>query len=117
MAADDVGLPVCKDLNDPVAPANGVFDIDTMISSAGFRLSAFHGYLNKSIALTRRSRLTICTGVVASKINVGKEGVVRGVHIIDHLSRTTPREHFVMARREVIVCAGWLNSPQLLMLR
>jgi choline dehydrogenase-like flavoprotein len=91
--------------------------MDLMIARSGFRCSAYDGYLPKQIALERRSRLTICTGAIASKLDMGPDGAVNGVYIIDHLAEGTSREYHVKAGREVVLCCGALYSPQLLMLR
>jgi choline dehydrogenase-like flavoprotein len=115
--AKSLGLPFVHDLNNPRAPINGLFNIDLMISAAGFRQSTYSAYLPKPLALERMSRLTICSGVVASKLDVGEDGVVRGVHVIDHLARGTSREYYVKANREVVVCCGSIYTPQLLLLR
>ncbi|KAK8120871.1 GMC oxidoreductase [Apiospora kogelbergensis] len=88
-AAAALGLPIDNDVNDPDAPASGYFYLDSTIDKNGSRHSAYSAYLPKKIALERRGRLTICTGVVASKLE---------------------------AEREVIVCSGAICSPQLLML-
>ena len=115
-AAPKVGLPVIKDLNDAAAPVQGIYDIDTMITNAGFRCDAYTSYLPKALALDRKSRLTICTGALASRLSL-EGGVAKGVHVIDHLKKKGSKEYFVRARREVIVACGVLGSPHLLLLR
>ncbi|KAI0473339.1 putative GMC oxidoreductase [Xylariaceae sp. FL0804] len=111
-----LGLRHEKDLNDPAAaPAMGYFNLDTAIDARGNRISAFTAYMNKSLIIQRRGRLTICTGATASRLEVdARAGFVRGVHI---RSSTGPlEEYYVKARREVIVCSGAACSPQLLLL-
>jgi choline dehydrogenase-like flavoprotein len=116
MAAEKIGLPVEKDRNNPRGPANGLFNIEQMISPAGFRCSVYEGYVPKSVAVERKSRLTICTGAVAIKLDVTNDGIAKGVQILDYRSNVT-RQCYVKANREIIVCCGTMYTPQLLMLR
>ncbi|KAF3769828.1 alcohol oxidase [Cryphonectria parasitica EP155] len=123
-AAQAVGLPLVNDVNDPSAPAMGFYRADLAIDSAARRRTAYHAYLNKKIALERRGHLTVCTGTVASRLDVdGDAGVVRGVYLRP-VKRAGPGrgggtksgDVYVKARREVIVCCGGLITPQVLML-
>ncbi|KAJ9144191.1 Alcohol oxidase [Pleurostoma richardsiae] len=114
-----VGLPSERDCNRPDAPAMGLFSLDVTIDKHGRRLSAYRAWLNRQIARERRSRLTVCTGVVASKLELDAQaGIVTGVHIVPAKPdlQGNQREYFVKAKREVIVCTGTMCTPQLLML-
>jgi choline dehydrogenase-like flavoprotein len=115
-AAAAVGLPIAWDVNDPSGPAAGYFYLDYTIDQNGHRHSAYRAYLPKKVAIARASRLTICTGVVASRLELDAvEGTATGVHIRPANSAQSP-SFFVKARREVIVSCGAMGSPQLLML-
>jgi choline dehydrogenase-like flavoprotein len=126
-AARAVGLPVSNDSNDPNGPAQGYFYLDTAVDDRGRRISAYNAWLGRKLAMDRRDHLAICTGVVASKLQIDGEG--DGKHVSGvHIQRSRPgrwrrRSHkqaqtfYVHARREVIVCSGTLSTPQLLMLR
>ncbi|KAI1771542.1 hypothetical protein F4818DRAFT_454661 [Hypoxylon cercidicola] len=116
-AAQNMGLTVQKDSNGPAVPPNGFFPLDVAINQRGERVSAFSAYLNRQLALQRRKHLTICTGALVSRLDLdGQKGVVRGVHV--QPSQKTPgsssRNHFVAARREVIICSGAISTPQIL---
>ncbi|KAI1210115.1 putative GMC oxidoreductase [Annulohypoxylon truncatum] len=114
-AVQKLGLRLEKDTNDPTAPAMGYFNLDTSIDAHGRRISAFSAYLNKTVALRRRGHLAVCTGAVASRLDADAQtGLVTGVHI--RCSSGLPKEFFVKARREVIVCSGAACTPQLLLL-
>ena len=116
-ASEAAGLPVRDDFNDPTAPAQGYFHLDATVDDSGQRLSTYRAYLNKKVALEREQNLTVCTGVVASKLDVdAKAGQVTGVYIRSASSKDQ-KNYFVKARREVIVCNGALRTPQLLLLR
>ncbi|KAM7189929.1 hypothetical protein V8F20_009956, partial [Naviculisporaceae sp. PSN 640] len=114
-AAEKVGLPFVEDGNDPRASAQGIVKLDIAISSNGQRVSSYGAWLNARIANERRVHLSVCTGVVASKL-VMDEGskTVKGVQI--RRAGKADREYFVKARREVILTSGTLSSPQLLLL-
>ncbi|OHW92266.1 choline dehydrogenase [Colletotrichum incanum] len=116
-AAGDMNLPVRDDANDPSAPAMGLFTIDCMIDKFGYRHSALSAYLPKSKVLERETRLTLCTGVVATRLKTSADGTeATGVYILDHLDKRPGRECLVKANREVIVCCGTHLTPQFLML-
>jgi len=116
-AARAVGLPVERDLNDPNASAQGYFLLDQTVDSKSRRLSAYHAWLNARIAIERRDRLSVCTGVVASKLKIDQKGKqVTGVHLRYARPSGEDKEYLVKARREVIICSGTVCTPQLLML-
>ncbi|KAK8044172.1 hypothetical protein PG993_004196 [Apiospora rasikravindrae] len=115
-AAAALGLPIDHDVNDPEAPPSGYFSLDSTIDSDGARHSAYSAYLPKALALERRDRLAVCTGVVASRLEVdASQQRVRGIHVKSVGSKGGDST-FIKAEREVIVCSGAICSPQLLML-
>lgn len=115
-AAKRLGLPVGQDCNSPSAPSMGLFNLDMAIHPNGQRASAYNTYLNKKLALNRQKHLTVCTGVVVSRLEVDEHaGLVRGVHL-QSLSKDTESTVYVRARREVIVCSGTICTPQVLLL-
>ena len=99
-AGDQVGLPVTDDLNG--AQRSGVGLADANIRD-GQRHSVVDGYL-----LPRRSRdnLQVRLGVRVDRVLI-EGGRARGVQLADGA--------VVMARRHVVLAAGALRSPQLLM--
>lgn len=114
-SAAALGLPVEHDANDPRGPASGYFRLDATIDGAGARHSAYDAYLPKKLARERRAHLTVCTGAVASRLQLDStRRTVTGVHVKGAGSKAAPV--FVGAQREVIVCSGAICSPQLLML-
>jgi choline dehydrogenase-like flavoprotein len=118
-AAINTGLATTKDYNLPDAPSCGYFPLETAINSSGERVSAMSAYLNKSIARERIDRLSVCTGTVASRLEITgdeKSGrVVSGVHIRSS-AHPSGKDYFVKARREVILTCGAMTTPQLLLL-
>ncbi|KAI1847580.1 hypothetical protein JX266_006432 [Neoarthrinium moseri] len=115
-SAAALGLPIEWDVNNPHGPAAGYYYTDYTIDQNGHRHSSYRAYLPSSVATARQNRLTVCTGVIASRLelDVGR-GLATGVHIRPVRSHDGPT-YFVKAKKEVIVCSGALGSPQLLML-
>lgn len=87
----------------------------------GRRITTFEAFLPVDILRKRRSRLTVCTGVVASSVDIRSEqgGLsARGVFLEPALGKKAKaKKYYVAARCEVILCSGATASPQLLMLR
>lgn len=73
----------------------------------GRRWSTNEGYLRPA---RTRPNLTVTTGALASRLEISGERVT-GVTF-----RQGGSEHTVLAAREVLLCGGAINSPQLLML-
>ena len=74
---------------------------------AGRRASAANAYLKPVL---QRANLTLRSGCLATRIAL-RNGRAVGVHFIE-----TGRETYAEAAREVVLCGGVFNSPQLLML-
>jgi choline dehydrogenase len=103
-AAREAGYPVVDDLNADVTEGFG--RIDTNIAN-GRRASAAVAFAQ---AGRQRGNLDLLSEAVAARIVI--EGArAKGVEIIRQGVRET-----VWAEREVILCGGTVNSPQLLML-
>ncbi|ETS76742.1 hypothetical protein PFICI_12129 [Pestalotiopsis fici W106-1] len=120
-AAEALGLPIENDYNDPSAPAMGLFRLDMTIDDQGKRVSAYSAFLNKQTATQRQNHLTVCTGVVASHLDIDQTGTVRRVYFCPvETKRNQPRDKtesmpYVNVRREVIICSGAVCSPLVLM--
>lgn len=117
-ACRDLGLPYIPDINAPDHPPFGIGRLHFTRDNNSHRNSTYHAFLAKELALARQDRLHICTNTLVTKIDIdivpGGAKVTRGVQVLDSLTGLTKR---IRASREVIVCAGPLVSPQILMLR
>ena len=103
-AAAAAGLPVVDDLNANHAEGLGWYDVNI---DRGLRASSAHAFLEPA---RRRRNLTVVTGAHAARI-VLSAGRATGVEAVRDGARLV-----FEARREVVVCAGAIKSPQLLML-
>ena len=103
-AARDAGFPVLDDLNADVDEGFGRFDINVR---HGRRVSAAAGYVEPMLG---RSNFTLVTNALASRVRIEGSKAV-GLEVV-----RGGRAEFIRAEREVILCCGAINSPQLLML-
>ena len=119
-AINNIGLPSLDDCNDPTSAPYGYFELENAIDSKGRRVSAMTAFLSKSVAIERKGRLHICTGAIASRLNVsGDEDTSRtatGVFIRSSAPQSVNEEYHVKARREIILTCGAMTTPQLLLL-
>jgi choline dehydrogenase len=103
-AAGALGLPTTEDFNTPAGVGVGVYQINT---DRGIRASTANAFLRPAL---RRRNLKLQTRALATRILLdGKRAT--GVAYLHH-----GVEASVTARRDVILCGGTINSPQLLQL-
>jgi choline dehydrogenase len=103
-AGRQAGYPHTSDCNGAQQEGFGPYDRTT---HAGRRWSAARAYLDPARA---RTNLAIATGALALEILIERD---RAVGIAYAIGR---ERHTARAEREVILCAGAINSPQLLQL-
>ncbi|MEX2475870.1 GMC family oxidoreductase, partial [Marinobacter sp.] len=104
-AARQVGYPLTDDFNGPQQEGIGLYQVT---QNNGERWSSFRGYLQPHLG--KRPNLTVETGALAQRVIF--EGT-RAVGV-EFMQRGQLRQ--IRAHREVILCAGAFQSPQLLML-
>ncbi len=103
-ASEEAGLKLNPDFNGVTQEGAGLYQVNT---KDGKRHSAADAFLHPAL---KRQNLTLRSGALATKIRFeGKRAV--GVEY-----ELGGQPHFVRARREVILCGGSVNSPQLLQL-
>jgi choline dehydrogenase len=103
-AAAELGLPVTDDFNGPQPEGFGCYQVTIR---NGVRRSAADAFLRPAL---RRPNVRLDTGAWVSKIRIEQRRAIG----VDYVRGNTPQ--FAAAGREVIVCAGAVNSPQLLQL-
>jgi len=103
-AAAEAGFSVVDDLNADVAEGFG--RIDTNIAN-GRRVSTALAYVQPA---RRRGNLELLSDTIGARIVI-EGGHARGVEVLRRGVRET-----LLAEREIILCGGAVNSPQLLML-
>ena len=104
-AAREMGLPILDDLNGPMRPGAGYINMN--IAADGTRVSAVRAFLRPALS---RPNLTLLLNTDVVKLNfqgnrcVGVKIVAEGV------------ANDIAAEREVILTAGSIGSPKILML-
>lgn len=103
-AAKEAGFPVNDDFNAENQEGLGIYQVT---QKNGERWSAARGYIHPHI--NKRSNLHVRTGVQVERILFEGRRAVGISYIQDGV------KHEARARKEIILCAGAFNSPQLLM--
>ncbi|SAK50475.1 glucose-methanol-choline (GMC) oxidoreductase [Caballeronia glebae] len=107
LAGQEAGLPYNSDFNGAQQEGVGVYQVT---QRGGRRCSAAVGYLREARS---RSNLTVKTNCLVSRIVI-ENGRAVGVEFADQNARSNVE--VARAEREVIVTAGAIGSPKLLML-
>jgi len=103
-AARQAGFPPNADFNGPTQEGFGLYQVT---QRDGERCSAAKAYLTPNL---HRPNLHVITGAQALRV------VMEGRRAVGVEARIGGAVHTLHARREVLLCAGALQSPQLLML-
>lgn len=103
-AAGFLGIPANPDFNGAQQEGAGLYQVT---QKKGARHSAADAFLRPAM---QRPNLTVATNALAARIVIEK-GRARGVALVER-----GRAKEIRAEREVILAAGAVNSPQLLML-
>ncbi|KAJ7593783.1 alcohol oxidase [Mycena floridula] len=121
-AAKSLGIPVVTDVNSPEASATCFITLDLCIDKNKHRVSTAQAFLPHHVAASRKGNLTICTNSTVMRLCFS-DSPGQGRHVVGlYLEVTDPEpDHeaapvLVHASKEVILCAGAVGSPQILML-
>jgi choline dehydrogenase len=104
-AARQMGLPILDDVNGPVRPGAGYINMN--IAADGTRVSAVRAFLRPALS---RPNLTLLLNSEVVKLNFKGTRCVGVKLMIDGALKD------IAADKEVILAAGTINSPKLLML-
>ncbi|OSD05217.1 GMC oxidoreductase [Trametes coccinea BRFM310] len=118
-ALERAGIQHTDDTNSPHAPAASYAPPDVAQDSKNYRHSTFRAFLPPELCQERADRLKICTDTLVMRIEVvngNGQAHARGVYFEATDYRLAGRRFYAQARREVVLCAGALVSPQILQL-
>jgi choline dehydrogenase len=104
-AARQMGMPILDDVNGPMRPGAGYINMN--IAADGTRVSAVRAFLRPALS---RSNLTLLLNTNVVKLNF------TGTRCVGVKLMTDGALKDVAAGKEVILTAGTINSPKLLML-
>jgi choline dehydrogenase len=103
-AAQSFGIPHIDDMN---GATNEGVTLANLNASGGIRWSVARGYLHPMLG---RKNLTLLTGALATRLHFENHRCVGVTHQADGITQVT------RAAREVVVCAGAIDTPRLLMM-
>ncbi len=103
-AAVQAGLPANPDFNGAAQEGAGIYQVT---QKNGRRMSAARAYLRPAM---RRPNLTVVTGALALRVVFEKDRAIGVEYAVGNATA------IARAEREVIVAAGAINSPKLLLL-
>src|SRR5260221_10530254 len=104
-AAREMGMPILDDVNGPVRPGAGYINMN--IAADGTRVSAARAFLHPALS---RPNLTLLLNTNVVKLNF------KGTRCVGVKLMTDGAVKDITADKEVILAAGTINSPRLLML-
>ena len=104
-AARQNGMPILDDVNGPMVPGAGYINMN--ISKDGTRVSAARAFLRPELS---RSNLTLLLDSNVVKLNF------KGTHCVGIKVISGGETKDIVADKEVLLTAGAINSPKLLML-
>jgi choline dehydrogenase len=104
-AAREMGLPILDDVNGPMRVGAGYINMN--IAADGTRVSAVRAFLRPALS---RPNLTLLLNTNVVKLNF------QGAHCVGVKVMTGGEVKDITAEKEVILAAGTIHSPKLLML-
>jgi choline dehydrogenase len=104
-AAREMGMPILDDVNGPMRPGAGYINMN--IAPHGTRVSAARAFLHPALS---RPNLTLLLNTNVVKLNF------KGTRCVGVRLMTDGTAKDIAANKEVILAAGTINSPKLLML-
>jgi choline dehydrogenase len=117
-ASPSLGIPFIRQSNDPASPAVYCSRTDVSVNEKNQRISAFDAFLPPELVKTRKN-LTICTRTVVLSLELQDEAVgprAVGVYIQDEAASVKAKKILVSAKREIVLSAGAIGTPQILLL-
>lgn len=118
-AADSLGIPRTHDIHDPSIPPYAGACFDVTIDEGGRRVSTFDSFLPAQLVRGRSRNLFMCANTVVCRLDVqsSTDGLRAAGVFIKPDADKMGKEYYVSAEHEVVMCAGAIVTPQLLMLR
>ncbi|GJE84196.1 GMC oxidoreductase [Phanerochaete sordida] len=118
-AAESLGIPRQKDIHDPAVPPYSCGLLDVTVDETGRRHSTFDAFLPPEV--TSRPNLSVCIESIVTRLDIkhDDDGIrVAGVYLESSAADTSSAavKCYASVSREVIMCAGVIANPQILML-
>ncbi|KAI0347244.1 GMC oxidoreductase [Trametopsis cervina] len=117
-AADSLGIHRVPDIHDPSTTPYAAGCFDVTVNEHGNRVSTFDAFLPPTVVNSRRN-LFICPSTIVCRLNIEStpNGLkAAGVYMKPDSTAQGHEEVYVSAKLEVIMCAGAIATPQILLL-
>ncbi|GJJ12623.1 hypothetical protein Clacol_006866 [Clathrus columnatus] len=118
-AATALGFSTITDMNDPTQSLYGVGPYAFTINEKSRRCDVASAFLPSKLVKTRQANLTICVNAIVIRLKLvttaTEDVIIKGV-VVENYNDKKSQTFEVSARKEVILCAGAIGTPQLLML-
>ena len=109
-----LGVPHLEAFVDPNSPTCfGIYQ-RRCLNATGRRRSTYHAFLPKRL-VRQRKNLTICLGAHVQQIQFSHDNNLRATGLL--VEGENHKFYTVKANNEIILCAGAIVTPQLLLLR
>lgn len=111
-----MGVPFVEDINDPQQPTSSLTKLRTTVTADGKRCSAYEAFLPENFVKSHPN-LSICFGAIAQRLEITSSDDSQQIEGVYVETETSSRETYYVKAKEIILCAGAVASPQLLLLR
>ena len=109
-----MGVPAIEAFTDPETPTCFSLHHRRTVNSHGRRCSTYRGFLPKTLALQRKN-LTICVGAYVQRILFSDNKDLKAIGVL--VEGESKQMFIAKAKHEIILSAGAIVTPQLLLLR
>ena len=117
-AAEKLGFLPILGMHSPLEPSFGCNKMQYALGADGTRQSPSPAFLPPELIQARRDTLHVCTDTIGAKVYFEKDenGELRASEVL--LSKSDGSNmRTVRAKREIVLTAGALRTPQILLLR
>ncbi|KZO94553.1 GMC oxidoreductase [Calocera viscosa TUFC12733] len=111
-SAQAIGIPYIPDFNTPQG-TTGAAQLSTFVDPKGHRSSGATAYLTPDVLA--RENLTVLTGTRCLRVLL-RSGRAVGVELANEAEHSAVQTVYVREGGEVVLCAGAINTPQILLL-
>lgn len=115
-AAQELGIPYSDDTNAATNPSTNCSRVRYTMDMNGRRCSAYHAFLSPEVLKDRGRHLDVCVNALVTKIAFTEEAGDIRASTVQVRSHSGSVEKTITARKEIVLSAGSLGTPQTLML-
>ncbi|KZV69127.1 GMC oxidoreductase [Peniophora sp. CONT] len=116
-AAEKLGFLPILDMHSPLEPSFGCNKMQYAMGADGTRQSSYRAFIPPSLIQARKDTLHVCTGTIGAKLYFEKDEdgeLVATSALLSAADGSNART--ISAKREIVLTAGALRTPQILLL-